>query len=160
MVHYAGLNGSKDFFKHLEKENVDYDIIGLSYYPFWHGTDLNIVQNQLNELSDSIRKDILIAETAYPWTFQWNDFTNNIIGQGVLLIPEYPASANGQEQFLEKLVEMLHAVNDKHGIGFCYWAPDWVAFNGPQSTDGSSWENVTLFDFSNKALPAVKAFEK
>jgi arabinogalactan endo-1,4-beta-galactosidase len=46
------------------------------------------------------------------------------------------------------------------GQGFCYWAPEWVAFKGSQATDGSSWENMTLFDFNFKATEAIKAFRE
>ncbi|MEM9679106.1 MAG: glycosyl hydrolase 53 family protein [Bacteroidota bacterium] len=50
---------------------------------------------------------------------------------------------------------------NERGIGYCYWAPDWVAFEGNEttSTNGSAWENQCLFDFDLKALPALDVFE-
>jgi arabinogalactan endo-1,4-beta-galactosidase len=46
------------------------------------------------------------------------------------------------------------------GKGFCYWGGEWVAFKGPDSQSGSPWENQALFDFNNKALPAMEVFQK
>jgi arabinogalactan endo-1,4-beta-galactosidase len=40
-------------------------------------------------------------------------------------------------------------------MGICWWAPEWVSFRGPVASNGSTWENLTLFDFTNNALPAL-----
>ena len=39
-------NTCKNFFNNMKNNSVDYDIIGLSYYPFWHG-DLATLSNTL-----------------------------------------------------------------------------------------------------------------
>ena len=137
---------------------MPYDIIGLSYYPWWSEKDLTYIGGQLNQLASTFNKKIFIAETAYPWTLQWNDNTNNNVGDISQLIPAYPATPQGQLQYLQQLKKLLAAIPNKLGIGFCYWAPDWVAFKGLAATDGSSWENLAMFDFSNKAQPGMQAF--
>lgn len=118
---------------------VDYDWIGLSYYPWWHGT-LSAFQYNLSQASRRYGKGILIAETAYPWSTGWFDNTNNIVGSGSTLAPGYPATPTGQRDFLRFLSTMLK--QQANAVGWVYWAPDWTA--APRF--GSAWENVALFD--------------
>jgi arabinogalactan endo-1,4-beta-galactosidase len=156
MLHYAGHEDAPAFFEQLKL--LDFDQIGLSYYPLWHGKDLNTLQASLQELSETFNKDILIAETAYPFTFGWNDWTNNIIGSQDQILAEYPATEQGQLDFLLNIRSVVDSVST--GKGFCYWGAEWISFRGPQATNGSSWENQALWDFTKKALPALEAFEK
>ncbi len=160
MLHYAELDGAADFYSNMKALNVPFDIMGLSYYPWWSEKDLTFLQQQLNSLATSFNKKVFIAETAYPWTLLWSDNTNNSVGEASQLIPAYAATAQGQLQYLLKLKTIMAAVPNSLGIGFCYWEPDWVAFKGPSSTDGSSGENLALFDFSNKALAGLQAYKK
>ncbi len=155
MIHYAGYNGAEWFFNKLLQHQVVYDIIGLSYYPNWHGKNLDTLLNRMNRLEQLFQKDIMIAETAYPWTIQWNDWTNNIIGSAEQVIPEYPPTPDGQKQFMLALKERTRSIQNYRGVGICYWAPEYVAFRGPQATNGSPWENAALFDFTNTATPAL-----
>lgn len=155
MIHYAGMNGADAFFSKLT--GLDYDIIGLSYYPKWHGKDLDAVANTLQQLSETYTKDIAIAETAYPFTLGWNDWTNNIVGENDL-VPGYPATEQGQKDFLERIRSIVE--NNPRGIGFCYWGGELVAYKGNEATDGSPWENQALFDFNNKVLPVANDFIK
>jgi arabinogalactan endo-1,4-beta-galactosidase len=155
MLHYAGHEYASTFFSMFA--NVDYDIMGLSYYPMWHGKSIDALQTNLNTLGAQFNKDIVIAETSYPFTFGYNDFTNNIIGSASQILPEYAATPAGQLQYLQKIKSTILAA--PKGIGFCYWGGDWVAFLGPTSTNGSSYENQALWDFNNVALPALSAFK-
>lgn len=157
MLHFAGTNGAPWYFGNLQTQGVNYDIIGISFYPWWHNRDLTGLQSDLNSLATTYNKDILIAETAYPFTVAWNDNTNNSVGAGTAMLAGYPATTDGQFKFLTDLRTTVHNIPGNHGIGICYWAPDWVAFRGTAATNGSSWENLALFDFSNKALPAMAA---
>ena len=156
MLHYAGTSGSDWFFNKVA--NVDYDYIGLSYYPIWHGKDLNVVKNTINSLSATHNKKVIIAETAYPFTLDWNDWTNNIMGLESQLITTYPATPAGQKNYL--LAIKNHVKETTNGIGFCYWGSEWVAFRGTESMNGSSWENQALWDFNFNALPVMEAFSK
>lgn len=131
MLHYAGLDGAADFFAKMNLQSVRYDVAGVSYYPLWHGKDMNLVQQQLNSLASTVNKKVFVAETAYPFTLQWNDNTNNSVGDASQLIQAYPATPAGQLAFLQQLTAIVAAVPNKAGIGVCYWAPDWVAFKGP-----------------------------
>ncbi len=156
IIHFAGIDGSDWFFGKLS--GIDYDIIGISYYPIWHGKDLSRLQSTLSSLSGTYKKDIVIAETAYPFTLKWNDWTNNIVGlEEQLILPEYPATPKGQKDFISKIKEII--LSTDRGIGFCYWGGELVAFEGARATDGSPWENQALFDFNNEALPVISEFK-
>ncbi len=156
MMHYANPEGSPWFFNLLNEEEVAYDLIGLSYYARWHTRSLSTVQNELNALANQTSKPILIAETAYPFTLEWNDQTTNLVGLPEHLISGYSATQEGQYRYLVRIRSLLHQTPGC--MGFCYWAPDWVAFKGNETTQGSSWENMALFDFSFKATEGLKAF--
>ena len=157
MIHYAGLSGAVTFFDQID--GVDYDMIGLSFYPIWHGKDMEALKNTLQELGETFQKDLVIAETAYPFTLGWNDWTNNIVGQeDQLILPEFPATPQGQKDFIAA-VKAIITEDVTAGLGFCYWGAASVAWKGPQATDASPWENQALFDFTNTALPVLEEFE-
>jgi len=157
ILHFAGLEGATWFFDNVSQYGVDFDVIGLSYYSLWHGNNLTTVETQLNEIAGKYSKYIMIVETGYPWTLEWNDWTNNFYGSEDQLISGYPATPEGQKQFLLKLDTMIKGLG-KQGLGYCYWAPEWVAFKGPEANNGSVWENVAVFDFENKVLPVIDVF--
>lgn len=155
MLHYAGFEGADWFFDQIK--TVDYDIIGLSYYPMWHGKSLEDLQASMNDLSGTHDKDIVIAETAYPFTLEWNDWTDNIVGETEqLILPEFPATPEGQRDFVRRIRSITDEV--ENGIGFCYWGAELIAWKGDQSTEASVWENQALFDFENTALPVLGEF--
>lgn len=145
--------GSKWFFDGLTAQNVPFDIIGLSYYPWWHGS-LSALQFNVNDLSKRYGKEVNIVETAYPWTLNWFDNTNNIVGQQNQLLAAYPASVQGQKEYLTSIIKIVMNIPDSKGSGFYYWAPDWIS----TQKSGSSWENLTLFDFSGEMLNSISAF--
>lgn len=153
MLHHAGYQNAVTFFDQLQ--NLDYDLIGISYYPIWHGKSLSELSNAIRLLSDSYAKDVIIAETSYPFTFDWADYTNNIIGSPNQTISAFPASPEGQLNFLN---ELSFQVDSAGGKGWCYWGAEWVASKGPEAGNGSSWENQALWDFDFQALPAQNAF--
>jgi arabinogalactan endo-1,4-beta-galactosidase len=155
MLHFAGLENADFFFNQFKK--IDYDIIGLSFYPIWHGKSLHKLKTSIQSLSESVNKQIIIAETAYPFTLEWNDWTNNIVGLNEqLILPEYPATIEGQRKYIRDLKGITQEL--EKGIGFCYWGAELIAWKGNQATDASAWENQALFDFNNKALPVLNEF--
>jgi arabinogalactan endo-1,4-beta-galactosidase len=158
MLHVAGTSSAQWFFNNIKNQGISYDIIGLSYYPFWHNRNLTELQTDLDALATTFNKDIFIAETAYPFTTGWNDFTNNVIGASATLLNGYEATPAGQLKFLTDLRTVVSKIPNNRGIGFCYWSPDWMAYRGATATNGSSWENLALFDFSSKALESWNAF--
>jgi arabinogalactan endo-1,4-beta-galactosidase len=136
---------------------LDYDIIGLSYYPKWHGKSLNNLKNKMQYLSETYNKEILIAETAYPFTLEWNDWTNNIVDlDEQLILPEYPASIAGQRKAINQIKTLTKEVD--YEIGFGYWGAKLIAWKGNQAIDASTWENQAIFDFDSKAFPILKEF--
>ncbi|NRA91463.1 MAG: glycosyl hydrolase 53 family protein [Psychroserpens sp.] len=160
MLHISNVESAVSFFNQLEPFNLDYDIIGLSYYPKWHTKDLGAVRSALYTIAITFNKDIMLVEVSYPFTFQWNDNSNNIIGGQEEILTEFAATPEGQKAYFEWVVTTLKSIPNNRGIGFCYWAPDWVAFEGNNSTStsGSAWENQCMFDFEFKALPVFDVY--
>ena len=146
--------GARWFFDNLLAQGFDFDVIGLSYYPWWHGP-LEFFEQNLNDLATRYGKDLVVVETAYPWTLAWFDGMHNLVGMPEHQLPGYPATPEGQKLFLETIMNMVAAVPNSRGRGVFYWAPEWIAAPG----FGSAWENVALFDDQGSALPALEAFQ-
>ena len=155
MLHYAGYSGATYFYEQMV--GLDYDQIGLSYYPKFHGMDIALLRSTLDELSTIHQKDMVIAETAYPFTLGWNDYTNNIVGLEEQLLPGYEASPSGQLAFIQLMKDMI--LSTEGGLGICYWGAELIAWKGPEATDGSPWENQAVFDFDRKKLPVLDEFK-
>lgn len=154
MIHLAGADAATQWmFSQIKAANLPYEWVGISYYPWWHGKDLQLLQNQLLQIHQITQKPIGIAETAYPFSLQWGDWTHNVVGLPEQLIPTFPASPEGQRDFLVQLDHICKQL--PQSWGWAYWAPDWVAVNDTQSVGGSSWENLALFNFEHQALPAI-----
>ena len=145
------------FFDNLIANGIDFDILGLSYYHNWHGTFSEFSAN-LSDMAARYGKPILIAETSYPFTLGWNDWTNNIVGLEEQLASGYPATVEGQTAFLQTVVDMTKAIPNGQGMGVFYWGGEWIS-TAPQDPDGSTWENQALFDFNSEALRTFKVFK-
>jgi arabinogalactan endo-1,4-beta-galactosidase len=155
IVHYAGQVGAAGFFSLIA--DLDYDIIGLSYYPQWHGKDLDALKQNLISISTAQNRPILIAETSYPFSFGFNDFTNNVIGTQDQILSQYPATPQGQKDYLNKIKAIAKEV--PKCIGFCYWGAEWVSYKGPAATNGSTWENQAFWSFQNTSLPVLDCYK-
>ena len=139
--------GARWFFDRLTAEGVPFEWIGLSYYPWWHGP-LDQFEATLDLVSRRYEKPVFLAETAYPWTLQWFDNRNNIVGLAEHVLPGYPATPDGQARFLARIGTALDAVQ---ATGVCYWEPAYIA--APDF--GSPWENLALFDETGEVLPGA-----
>ena len=155
LIHFAGYNGADWFYSNLAAQNVSYDYIGLSYYPVWHGKSFDSLYTSLTSLITKYHKPVIIAETSYPFTLLWNDNTNNLVGSASQLIPAYDATPDGQNAYTKAMIDLMASLPNQQGLGICWWAPEWVSFKGPNATNGSTSENLTLFDFNNNSLPAL-----
>jgi arabinogalactan endo-1,4-beta-galactosidase len=145
---------SQWFYDNLLAQGVQFDVIGLSYYPWWHGT-LSQMKNNLNALSTRYNKEIVLAETAYPWTTQsLNDGMGNIGVDPAKLPAGYSMSPQGQKAFLSTITKILKETYNQKGVGFFYWEPAYISV----SPLGSSWEHLTTFDFSGAALGTLTSF--
>ncbi|ULQ59635.1 arabinogalactan endo-1,4-beta-galactosidase [Brucepastera parasyntrophica] len=135
---------SRSWFDAAVSYDLYFDTIGLSYYPFWHGRDLAVLEANLTDLAVRYNKDICIVETSYPWTLDWNDNERNTVGSPAQLVSGYPATPEGQKKYLAALMEIMDSLPGKHGAGIFWWEPDFVAVPGFPS----SQENLTWFDFN------------
>lgn len=157
LVHFdqGGDNGwSRSFFDHIVAEHVPFDVIGLSYYPFWHGS-LSQLRANVDDLATRYGKDVAIAETQYGWTLDNGDSLGDFLWQSSQLLPGYPASPNGQLTFLSDLASIMNAVPGGHGVGIFYWSPEWIPGVGWEPGAGTPNDNLTLFDFTGHALASV-----
>ena len=135
----AQVNVLTNFYDKMASLDIDYDIIGLSYYPYHHGP-MTVLDNALTTLEARYPgKPIMIVETGCPIWWTIGDGTN------------YELSLEGQNQFAEELVTTLldhPAVN-----GLFWW---WMEYN-PYGTQLKDWYNAPLFDpKTGKATPALK----
>jgi arabinogalactan endo-1,4-beta-galactosidase len=154
VLHFAGTVGAMDFFE--EMRGLDYDLIGVSYYPLWHGSDLLVLEQTLRDLGEAFGKSVFIAETSYPFSFGWNDWTNNVIGSQAQILPDFAATPEGQKAYFQKILSFSETVPNV--VGACYWGAAWVSYNGDTATNGSTWENQAFWDFEGRALPILEAF--
>lgn len=137
--------GCRWFYGLLQRDSVPYDVIGVSYYPFWHGT-LDAVQRNLSDLSERFSKDVMVVETAYAFSLENKDAERNFVGDDKKLLPGYPATPQGQAAFLRELHRRVRAI--PRGLGVVYWAPEYVVEKGIQNP----YENLALFDFDRNLI--------
>ena len=141
------------WFDNIKAQGVQYDVIGTSYYPYWHGS-LSTLQSNIADLKSRYGKEVIVSEISYPWTLGWKDNTGNTIGSSSQLTSGYPATPAGQSAFFQAVVNT--AKNGGASAVF-YWGGEWVA-GSASDTNGSTWENQALFDFNWQALPALSVF--
>lgn len=156
MLHIAQPEYVVPWFDSATKAGVkDYDLIGVSYYRKWSTRSLPQLGETIAETRRRFGKDVILVETAYPFTNDNADGLGNILGPDTL-IEGYPATPGGQ---LEYLTDITQLVVDAGGIGVVWWEPAWISTRcktpdgyGP----GSPWDNAAWFDFrkGNEALPA------
>ena len=158
VLHIAQPENALIWFKQAKENGVtDFDIIGLSYYPQWSTYQLAYVPDAIKELKSSYQKDVMIVETAYPWTLKNFDKAGNVLGKKAVQ-PDYPATAKGQLLYLLTLTQLVKAAG---GLGVIYWEPAWVSTRCKTLWGrGSHWENASFFDATrrNNALPAFLFF--
>jgi arabinogalactan endo-1,4-beta-galactosidase len=161
MLHFdeGGNNADSDrFFTNLVSRGVPFDVIGLSYYPFFHGPVASFRDN-VDKLATQFGKDIVVAETQYAWTLANGDTTGNFVWQASQAEGGYPITPGGQLSLDSDLLSILAQVPGGHGAGLFYWEPEWVPGVGWEPGAGSPNDNLTLFDFQGRALPSIGLFE-
>lgn len=141
-LHFANpekVSNYRDYAKKLEYYNVDYDVFGSSYYPYWHGT-LDNLANLLSEIAEKYNKKVMVLETSYAYTNEDSDFNGNTISDGGTITKNYPFTVQGQANSVRNITDTL--VNrTANAIGICYWEGTWI------SVGGSSWEeNSALWE--------------
>ena len=134
---------------------TDYDVLGLSFYPGFHGGyTVPQVGELVGELAADYNKEVMIFETGFSWTATgYADSYGNFLGTNGDSV-DFPQSPAGQRDFLLALNE---AVRMNGGTGVLYWEPAWVTGAMCDAYGrGSSYENASFFDFGNgnRPLPA------
>jgi arabinogalactan endo-1,4-beta-galactosidase len=166
MLHLAegGDNGTfRWWFDNVTSRGVPFDVIGASYYAYWHGT-LAALQFNLDDVTAHYGKDIIVVETAYAFTLGDDDNFGNVIGDSSQLIAGYPATPAGQARNFRDVTSVVRAVPNGRGLGVFYWDPAWTGVVGNgwsprQPAFGNAWENQALFDFDDRPLPAMSEFK-
>lgn len=156
---------------------ADFDQIGLSYYPFWHGT-LEDLKANMQDLAARYGKDMIVAEVSMGHTLEDYASYEKLTPEqrkGMATKPElaekvpYPMTPEGQSSFMQDIMELIRDVPDDRGKGFVYWEPAWIpvpgsgwaneealAYTGEKGPGGNEWANQALFDYDGNALPALK----
>ncbi|MGY5765823.1 glycoside hydrolase family 53 protein [Brachybacterium sp. DNPG3] len=160
------------WFDGIVAEGVDFDVIGLSFYPFWHGTMGDLAVN-LNDISARYGKDVLVVETSYGWTLEDGDGLGNSFYTAEEATGGYPATVAGQTAFLRDLRDLIRAVPGGRGRGLVWWEPAWLPVEGAnwgseagkEDNDDSGdlsnpWDNQTLFDWDGEALATLAVFDE
>jgi arabinogalactan endo-1,4-beta-galactosidase len=161
MVHLAG-GTDPELCHHMldlfAAERLDYDLVGLSWYPIYHGTLAQLKAN-LDELATRYRKPLVVVETAYGWTLDNGQATSHVLDAKRAEKAGYPATVAGQAQVIKDVIATVAAVPDGLGRGVFYWEPDWIPAAGAGWRTGgdNNWENQALFDYSGRALPSLQA---
>ncbi|MCF4123477.1 arabinogalactan endo-1,4-beta-galactosidase [Antribacter sp. KLBMP9083] len=157
-----GIGSLTWWFDEVTARDVPFDLIGLSYYGYWHGS-LADLQEAVSTLSARYDRDVVVVETAYPFTL--TDDTpawENVINLPSELVAGYPATPQGQAAAFRAVQDVVAAAPGGRGLGTMYWEPAWtsVAGNGWDPADpssGNAWENQAMFDFSGRLLAPVAA---
>ena len=137
-----------NFYDRMKTDNVDYDIIGLSYYPIWHNTVATLETAIKTLESKYTDKDIMIVETgaAYSWLPKDVDYT-----------PVYKATEAGQKKFIDEVIDML--ISHDKVTGLFWW---WMEYNPYPWADTKmdDWWYAPLYDGNTgKPLAAMSSLK-
>ena len=164
-----------EFFSKMQEAGIDYDIIGASYYPYWHGTPSELFENF--RACRVFGKEIMIMELGYGFTDKGyllgGEEKRLVIDSERSNIPgftdRYPISAEGQAKFVRDILDCAR----KEGIsGVFYWEPLWLPGEGicwaseagqayiyeEGKSTSNEWANQCLFDYEGRLLPAFDEF--
>jgi arabinogalactan endo-1,4-beta-galactosidase len=127
------------FFDNLIARHVPFDVMGLSYYPLWHG-DIAAMRANLRNLAMRYRRPIIVVEAAYRWT------PGDFAGKKA----EFPESPEGQKDFLLAVDAAVRAIPNGLGQGVFWWEP---------AAEGDL-RGRSFFDLEGNVLPVISVFDK
>jgi arabinogalactan endo-1,4-beta-galactosidase len=185
-VHYTNIDNPDNILKiagQLADAQLDYDIFGVSYYCFWHGTMDNLTK-VLTNVAQTYGVETCVMETSYMYTGEDGDAFGNSVSAADAL-DEYPATVQGQANCIR---DVMAAASAGGALGVFYWEGAWIPVgssfdsnhtlweeNGSgwassYSADydpkdaglyygGSSWDNQAFFDFDGNVLPSLNVFK-
>ena len=185
VVHYTRITSKGDVLDlvgSLVDAQLDFDMIGMSYYPFWDG-GMDNMSRVLELIQERYGKKVFLAETSYCYTTEDGDGSGNSLTESDL-VNGYPATPQGQASIIH---DICQHVSDVGGIGVFYWEGAWIPV-GPASADnssiwekygsgwassfasdydpedagvyygGCSWDNQAFFDFEGHPLESINVF--
>lgn len=180
MIHLD--NGGKnelyrEWFDNFMQRGEDFQVIGLSYYPFWHGS-LEALSNNMNDIAVRYDKELIVAEVSMGYTMedykQYEKLRDQerksyATKQELVETIDYPMTIQGQADFMQDFMDRITKVPKNKGRGFYYWEPAWIPVSGsgwatPAALKylndpgpcGNEWANQALFDYEGNTLPALK----
>ena len=127
----------------------DFDLIGLSYYPFWHGTFTDLKET-MTKLIQDYKKPIMVVETAHAWRKSAHGF----IDEQQEKIAGFPATPAGQKQVLDLVANIVASLPDEMGQGIYYWEPICV----PKDGEGGWSENMGLLEEKGTIMEGIRSF--
>lgn len=161
-------NMYRQWFDRIALYELDFDVIGMSYYPHWNGS-ISLLLDNMNDISRRYNKDVLIAETSIGYTTKTFGCNGIVYSEKHEKETGYPATQQGQEAFLRDLYIAVRKVKDARGIGVLYWEPAWLPipdctwasesgslYMDDKATAGNSQANMTLFDEHGNANSALQ----
>ena len=186
-VHYTNIDDMKKLdtlLTGLQVKEIDYDIVGLSFYPYWHGT-MDDLKNAITHIRNTYGKKVYVAENAYCYTAEDGDGSANSVEGTDDLAEGYSASVQGQAN---EVRDVCAAASESGAEGIFYWEGTWIPV-GPADADnsalwekygsgwassyasgydpkdagqyygGCSWDNQAMFDFTGHPLASLKVFK-
>lgn len=186
-VHYTNIDDMKKLdtlLTGLQVKEIDYDIVGLSFYPYWHGT-MDDLKNAIIHIRDTYGKKVYVAENAYCYTAEDGDGSANSVEGTDDLAEGYSASVQGQAN---EVRDVCAAASEAGAEGVFYWEGTWIPV-GPADADnsdlwekygsgwassyasgydpkdagqyygGCSWDNQAMFDFTGHPLASLNVFK-
>ncbi len=140
----------KDWFdRAFEAGLEDFDLIGLSYYPFWHGTFTDLKET-LDKLVMNYQKPLMIVETAHAWRKSSHGFIDEVQEK----IAGVPATPKGQKKVLDLVMNITASLPNQMGCGVYYWEPLCISQQG----EGGWSENMGLLDENGQVMEGIHAF--
>ena len=166
----------QEFFSEMDAAGVEYDVIGASYYPFWHGLPEELFAN-LRECR-RFGKEIMIAELGYGFTTEGYFLKGRecrlVVDESLSRVPGftdiYPMTPDGQKEFIHYIIKRAR----EEGVdGIFYWEPIWIPGEGicwaseagqryiheEGKSTHNEWANQCLFDYEGRKLPAFDKFK-
>ena len=165
----------QEFFSRMEEADIDYDIIGVSYYPYWHGTPDELFANL--RACRRFGKEQMIVELGYGFTTEAYSLDGAsqrlVIDADRAYVPgfteSYPVTPAGQAAFIRSI---LHRARQEGISGVFYWEPLWLPGEGicwaseagqayiheEGKSTTNEWANHCLFDYDGNKLPGFEAF--
>lgn len=186
VLHYTNIEDNEEvdtMAANLKEYGVDYDIFGLSYYPFWDGTNENM-RNVAKNIMDSYGKKVVIAETSYCYTEKDGDGFGNSFDGIEDAVDGYAPTVQSQATMIR---DICAAANEVGVLGVFYWEGTWIpvgsedqdnsalwekygsgwasSYSAEYDPDdaglyygGCSWDNQAMFDFTGHPLPSLNVF--